>query len=251
MSALNAFVSQPDSWPIPCHLEPKIETTTETPKPISAPSADREEFERTVQPSLGHEGLLIRRAISSDEWAFEELISPHVPRLRQIAYSLLHNREDAEEAVQEALLSTYRHLQSFRGQSLFSTWLTRIVINAARMVRRRNTGRPEVSLDEILDANPPQKIRAAVDPRRNPEQACEAAEIGTLIDKGLRRLSPQLQEAFRLREIEGLSTEACVATLGIQRSAFKSRVTRARHRLASSLRPVLFSSGDQQFAAGK
>lgn len=239
MSALNTLL-QPDNWFVPSELQPILETLIETPEPIVRPSADREEFEQT--PLLSSESLLIRRAIAGDEGAFEELISRHMPKLRQIAYNLLNNREDAEEAVQDALLSAYRHLDTFRGQSLFSTWLTRVVINAARMLRRRNAGRPEVSLDEILDADPPHKVRAAVDPGHDPERACEVSEIRSLIDEGLRGLSPQLREAFRLRDIEGLPTEVCLAIVGIQLSAFKSRVARARHRLANSLRPVLFST---------
>lgn len=236
MSVVNTFLSQPDNWPLPAEPLPRDEI--EAAESMARSSAEREEPEATVQTALGIESSLIRQTVAGDDKAFEELISPHMPRLRQIAYNRLQNREDADEAVQDALLSAYRNLMSFRGQSLFSTWLTRIVINAAKMVRRRNMGRPEVSLDEILDADQLQKIRAAVDPRQNPERACGATEIGALIDRELRQLSPLLEQAFRLREIEGLSTEACLARLGIQLSAFKSRVTRARHQLASSLRLV-------------
>lgn len=237
MSLVNAFSPQPDTWLIPA--EPQARHKIETAELTERPCGEREEPEEGVQPALDPESLLVRRAISGDETAFGELVSPQMPRLRQIAYNLLQNREDAEEAVQDALLSAYRNLKWFRAQSRFSTWLTRIVINAAKMIRRRNAGRPEVSLDEILDAEGPQTIRAAVDPRHNPERACQATELGALIDRGLGRLSPQLRQAFRLREIEGLSTEACLAILGIRLSAFKSRVTRARHQLASSLRPVM------------
>jgi len=244
MSALNTL-SQLDNWFVPTEAQPEVEALTETPEQIVGPSAEREEHEE-VQTALSPESLLIRRAISHDDRAFEELISPHMPRLRQIAYGLLQNREDAEEAVQDALLSAYRHLQSFRGQSRFSTWLTRIVINAAKMLRRRNTGRPEVSLDEILDADRPQAIRAAVDPHQNPERACEAAEMASLINQGIRGLSPRLREAFMLRDIEDLSTETCMAIVGIQLSAFKSRVTRARQRLAKVLRPMLSSTEFRQ-----
>lgn len=250
MSALNAAVAQIDNWLIPC--QPRIEPPTEPRGSITPPRADREHFEQNFQSSLlGQEGLLIRRAIASDDGAFEELVAKHIPKLRRIAYNLLRNSEDAEEAVQDGLVSAYRNLKCFRGQSLFSTWLTRIVINAARMMRRRNAGRPEVSLDEILDADSPQKMRAAVDPRHDPERACEAAEIGELIDEGFRRLPPRLQEAFRLREIEGLSTDTCLAILGIQSSAFKSRVRRARLRLANSLRPMLLNEEARQLPAGE
>lgn len=251
MSSLHTFLSQPDVWLITSEPQPGIETSTQTPEPLARPSAGRENVEREFQSWPSREDLLIRRAIASDDGAFEDLTARHVARLRRIAYNLLRNSEDAEEAVQDALLSAYRNLKSFRGQSLFSTWLTRIAINAAKMVRRRNTRRPEVSLDEILDADPPQKIQADVDPQHDPEQACEASEIGALIDQGLCGLSPQLRQAFRLRDVEGLPTEACLAIVGIRRSAFKSRVTRARRRLASSLRPALLNPEDQQLAAGQ
>ena len=90
--------------------------------------------------------------------------------LHRIAFRILHNKEDPEDAVQDSLCRAYAKLQSFQGRASFSTWLTCIAINSALMVRRRRNGRPETPLEEILDARPGRLQREIVDEVFNPEQ---------------------------------------------------------------------------------
>lgn len=103
---------------------------------------------------LGKEDALVWRAIAGDAEALEQLFTVNTDRLRQIAFAILRNKEDAEDALQNAFLSACRKLSTFKGQSTFSTWLTSIVINSARMARRKNNSHAESSLDEILVSSP-------------------------------------------------------------------------------------------------
>src|SRR3989454_12575929 len=95
-----------------------------------------------------NEELLIRKGLRGDEEALETLFTRHKRTLFQTALRLLGNAEDAEDALQDGLLSAYRNLKRFEGRSQFSTWLTRIVINAALMRRRSAKARPAISLPE-------------------------------------------------------------------------------------------------------
>ena len=122
----------------------------------------------------------------------------------------------------------------FQGRSSLSTWLTRIVINAALMTRRRQNAHYDASLDEILDSRPEYLPHGVID-TRDPEKLCAANKTNALIEEHVRRLSPPLQTAFRLRARDGLSVAESCQALGIRSSAVKSRIVRARRKLACSL----------------
>src|SRR5579863_9464428 len=96
------------------------------------------------------EDQLIERGLNGDARALDALFARNTRALYQTAFRVLGNPEDAEEALQEGLLSAYRNLPRFERRSQFSTWLTRIVINAALMRRRSKRSRPSVSLDEAI-----------------------------------------------------------------------------------------------------
>jgi RNA polymerase sigma-70 factor (ECF subfamily) len=181
------------------------------------------------------EWAVVQQAIAGDSDAQERLFAPYASRLYHTAYAVLHNREDAEDALQDGMCKAYASLRSFQGRSTFSTWLTRIVVNSSRMVRRSKTTHPEASLDEILDSQPERLPDGAVDLRPDPEKTCAASEINALVEQQARQLSPALQAAFRLRAIKGLSVTESSQALGISASAFKSRFVRARWKLASAL----------------
>jgi RNA polymerase sigma-70 factor, ECF subfamily len=192
-----------------------------------------------VFADVGEELGLIHRANLGDSDALNQLFARHMPRLLRIALRMLRSQEDAEDAVQDALLRAHRNLSSFQNRCLFSTWVTRIVINSALMMRRRKRVRPEVSLEETLQAEQLHTRREVADSRPDPEQLCASAEVATLVEKAMGQLSPGLETAVRLREMDGLSTAESTALLGIQPSAFKSRISRARHQLQALLRPAL------------
>jgi RNA polymerase sigma-70 factor (ECF subfamily) len=148
-----------------------------------------------------------------------------------LAFSILRNKEDAEDAVQNAFLSAYRHLRTFEGRSAFTTWFTRIVLNAALMIRRkRKTSRLEsfpvsCSTDEIP------WTETIPDSQPDPEMACEHQETFQRIDVLLGKMSPALRQAFTLTYYDEMSIREAGALLGVTTGTFKSRLFRARKLL--------------------
>jgi RNA polymerase sigma-70 factor, ECF subfamily len=190
-----------------------------------------------VEAMMGEqtEEQLIERGLNGDARALDALFARNTRALYQTALRVLGNPEDAEEALQEGLLSAYRNLPRFEKRSQFSTWLTRIVINAALMRRRSKRSRPAVSLDEFVsDGELPLAERFA-DNSPNPEQLYAGTELGDRMNKKLAEISPLLRTAFWLREIEGLSAEEAAHVLGVSRNTLKARLWRARHELAARL----------------
>ena len=182
-----------------------------------------------------NEDKLIRAGQRGDSQAVEALFRRYHRPLFQTALRVLGNAEDAEDALQDGLLSAYRNLKRFEGRSQFSTWLTRIVINAALMRRRSAKARPAVSLDETPreDELPATERFAAKGP--NPEQVFEGTELREIITENLDELSPLLRTAFVLREMEGYSTGEAAKKLGVTENTLKARLWRARHQLAERL----------------
>jgi RNA polymerase sigma-70 factor, ECF subfamily len=181
------------------------------------------------------EAPLVRKAMEGDSEALDKLFARNTRALYQIALRVLGNREDAEDAVQEGLLAAYRNLPRFEGRAKFSTWLTRIVINSARMRLRSLKSRPAVSLDESLigEEQPPSERFA--DPGPNPEQVYAGVELADRVEENLEKLSPALSESFRMREIQELSTKETAKALGVSPNALKARIWRARRALATGL----------------
>jgi RNA polymerase sigma-70 factor (ECF subfamily) len=182
---------------------------------------------------------LVQQAMAGDQVSLDKLFTAHTTKLYRTAFRVLRNKEDAEDAVQDGLCSAYTKLRSFRAQSAFSTWLTRIVINSALMIRRRKTGRTEVSLDEILENQPGRVVPGTVDLQPDPEEICSVTQLNELLKEAIQKLPAAVQRAFELREIEGLSAAESMEALGIRKNAFKSRILRARRRLAAVLQHSL------------
>src|SRR3984893_10385811 len=181
------------------------------------------------------EEQLIERGLNGDARALDTLFTRNSRTLYQTALRVLGNPEDAEEALQEGLLSAYRNLPRFERRSQFSTWLTRIVINAALMRRRSKRARPAVSLDDFVsEGELPLAERFAYE-GPNPEQLYAGTELGDRMNKKLAEISPLLRTAFWLREIEGLSAEEAAHVLGVSRNTLKARLWRARQELAARL----------------
>src|SRR5579863_5335951 len=181
------------------------------------------------------EDQLIERGLNGDARALDALFARNTRALYQTALRVLGNPEDAEEALQEGLLSAYRNLPRFEKRSQFSTWLTRIVINAALMRRRSKRARPAVSLDEVASEGELPLAERFADDSPNPEQLYAGTELGDRVSKKLAEISPLLRTAFWLREIEGLTAEEAAQVLGVSRNTLKARLWRARQELAARL----------------
>ena len=197
-----------------------------------------------------NEAKLIRAGQRGDPQAVQALFTRYHRPLFQTALRVLGNIEDAEDALQDALLSAYRNLKRFEGRSQFSTWLTRIVINAALMRRRSAKARPAVSLDEPPreDELPAAERFASRD--LNPEQVFAGTELREMIKSDLAELSPLLRTAFVLREVEGYSTGEAAKKLGVTENTLKARLWRARHQLSERLKRRLRRISDDLRGGG-
>jgi RNA polymerase sigma-70 factor (ECF subfamily) len=192
--------------------------------------------DETASPCpTGNEWVVVQQAIAGNARAQEQLFARPARKLYRAVFAVLQNKEDAEDALQDGLCKAFTSLRSFQGRSSFSTWLTRIVINSALMARRRKSAHPEASLDEMLDYQPKQIPRGIFDPRPDPEKLYAETELNARVEEHVSQLPPALQMAIRLHALYGLSAPHSGKVLGISASAIKSRIFRARLKLACRL----------------
>lgn len=178
---------------------------------------------------------LVRAAAGGDEEAFARLVALHEKKVYNLALRMCGNPEDAWDTAQEAFLSAWRGLPSFRGEAGFSTWLYRLTSNAAiDLLRRTKRQRGESSLDdEALGID-------AVDRTPSPQERAEESELRGAVTAGLARLSDSHRQALVLREVQELSYEEIAQVLEVNLGTVKSRISRAR----SALRKILQESGN-------
>ena len=166
-----------------------------------------------------------------------DAITRHSLRFRRIALRHLSNIADAEDAVQDALLSALTHVHQFRGQAKMSTWLTTIVINSARMKLRQRLASGKCASDENEGRELLEDIVS--DTRPGPEEAYRRREIGEALVHATSRLSPTLRTTFQLRDVDGLSIRETADLLGVPSGTVKARTARARKRLKELMRALL------------
>jgi RNA polymerase sigma-70 factor (ECF subfamily) len=170
----------------------------------------------------------------------EKILASSLPPLYRRAYHILGNAADAEDAVQDALLAAYTHLDQFRGQSQISTWLTAIVVNSARMRLRNRIRHVHVSLDEPAgELQPVSASERIADQRPGPEEEYRNAELSVRLAHLHRQLSPTLRRTFQLRDIDGLSIRETARILGTPAGTVKAQSARARQKLEQLMRRAL------------
>jgi RNA polymerase sigma-70 factor, ECF subfamily len=153
------------------------------------------------------------------------------------AYRFLENAADAEDAVQDALLSAYKHIEQFRGDARMSTWLTAIVTNSARMHLRKRPRQIHLSLDEPIGEEQEFTLSEQLaDCRPSPEDDCRSSELHAHLKELATKLSPPLRKAFQLRDLDGLSTSEAAQILGVADGTVKAQLARARAKLRRLLR---------------
>ena len=178
---------------------------------------------------------LVHASKNGDLAAFEQLVKRYDRTLFRIAHSVTHNREDSQDAVQEAFLKAYQHLGDFRGDSKFSTWLIRITVNQSLMKLRKQRAIREESLDEDFQADGDKLPMEVIDWAPNPEQRYRTSELREILIKTIDELQPILRVVFVLQDLEGLSTDQTAEVLHLSQSAVKSRLWRARLQLRERL----------------
>jgi RNA polymerase sigma-70 factor (ECF subfamily) len=205
---------------------------TATPPLIVMSTPEPKHFPSTIVRE--DEGALVSLARSGDLSAFDELVNRYERRIFRLAMNITQNREDAEDATQDAFLKSFQHLAEFQGGSRFYTWLVRIAVNEALMRLRRR--RPNVtSLDEPVQTEEDLLPREIEDWGPTPEQRYEVTEMNSILSNAIAELEPIFRTVFVLRDVEQLSTEETADALGISVPAVKSRLLRARLRLREKL----------------
>ena len=182
------------------------------------------------------EFALVRKAQAGDQSAFARLIGPHMRETYHVALKITHNREDAEDVSQQALLNAYTHMDQFQGNSRFSTWLTRIAINEALMkVRKRRSEDHYLSYDDGQEdgANPVDMLRAA--DTFDPDVLYTRAENQRVLREAIGGLRVTSQVVISLLGLEERRTKEAAKVLNLSQSAVKTRLARARQQLRESL----------------
>jgi len=174
----------------------------------------------------------------------DDVIVRHLARFRRIALRFLGNMADAEDAVQDTFLSAFTHLDQFGGQAKMSTWLTAIVINAARMKLRQRRPQAQISLDETHGEQNLLLAEILPDHQPNPEEVCCRRELAERIADATTQLSPTLRKTFQVRDIDGLSIRETAHLLGVPRGTVKAQLARGRVRLKEIVRKSLRGNGD-------
>jgi RNA polymerase sigma-70 factor (ECF subfamily) len=170
---------------------------------------------------------LVRRVRQGDEAAFRRVVDIHGPRLYLLAVSMLGNREDAQDVVQETFVGAFRGLRGFQGRSTVKTWLTRILMNNVADLRRRRHLRKTLPFDEAaeqLGASPAWRV---TETGRADMRMDIAAVVG--------RLPEEHRAVIVLREMQGMTYEEIAAALGVPRGTVESRLFRARQKLKEIL----------------
>jgi RNA polymerase sigma-70 factor (ECF subfamily) len=196
-------------------------------------NADSAQFGTVAGAS--HDLDLVHAAKNGDVSAFEQLVGRYDRKLLRIAQHVTHNREDAQDAVQEAFLKVFQHLAQFREDSQFSTWLIRITVNQSLMKLRKQRSVREVSLDEDFQTDGDILPIEVADWAPNPEERYRTSELRDILAKMLEDLQPILRTVFVLRDIEGLSIVQTAEVLDLSHTAVKARLWRARLQLRERL----------------
>jgi RNA polymerase sigma-70 factor (ECF subfamily) len=177
---------------------------------------------------------LIAAARSGSSAAFAELRAIYAPRVYRKLVTITRNREDAEDALQDTFLRVYMALHTFEERSSFYTWVTRIAINSALMILRRRRTRSEVSFDsssETEEAIPGIEFR---DTGPSPEHICVHRQSYACVLRSIWSLQPRLRQVIQMRLMNSCSIREIAQALDISEAAVKSRLSRARARLASA-----------------
>ena len=173
---------------------------------------------------------LVQRAKAGDGEAFEALVRKHHAQVFRLALTMVKNAGDAEEVTQETFLNIFRKLDSFRGDSKFSSWLYRVTANFALMRLRKQRRQPTALLDDLLPQyqETGEAERPPSDWSERADRQIENKELGRKIDDAIQKLPEKYRIILVMRDVEGLSNEEIAQALGLSIPAVKSILHRSR-----------------------
>jgi RNA polymerase sigma-70 factor, ECF subfamily len=182
---------------------------------------------------------LVYATRNGDLSAFEQLVGRYDCKLLRIAQHVTHNLEDSQDAVQESFMKALQHLEEFREQSQFSTWLFRITVNQSLMKLRKRRTTLDRSCNQGFQAEEDILPSEVADWAPNPEELCRASELRNILVGAIEKLHPTLRTVFVLRDVEELSINQTAEVLGLSVPAVKTRLLRARLQLRELLSDCL------------
>ena len=191
------------------------------------------------------EQLLLAGLRAGDDEAYEQMVRAYGGRMLAVAQRILRNEEDARDAVQSAYLSAFRSIDRFEGGCQLSTWLHRIVVNAALMKLRNSRRRPEESLEPLLptyqdDGHHVEQFSRSDLPA---DALLEREESRAIVRACIAELPDRYRAILVMRDIEDVSNGEVAAMLGITPNAAKIRLHRARQALTTLLRKAFAEKG--------
>jgi RNA polymerase sigma-70 factor (ECF subfamily) len=197
-------------------------------------SSTAEHLEAPLDPATQSDDALIESVKMGDTGAFSELVERYQRFCLSKAYSILRNRDDAEDEVQSSWVQVWTHLESYRGQGSFHAWLSRIVSNRCLMRLRKAKFAQMTSVDEVFDAEGSFRLEV-IDQRARPEQVVGDDQVLHLLNREISGVPPLLREILVMRDLHQLVMRDIAADLGISVPAAKSRLLRARVELKKRL----------------
>jgi RNA polymerase sigma-70 factor (ECF subfamily) len=218
---------------------------------MGSSDVDRRVQRPSAEPEANEEAPLLRRLQAGEDAAYAELVTRYAPRLLTTARRFLRQEDDARDAVQDAMLCAFRAIGSFNGEARLSTWLHRIVVDAALMKLRTRRRHPEQSIEELL----PSFDKGGAWAQETKRWCLPSEELleRRSVRERVRRCIEQLPETYRtvlvMRDIEDLDTDEVAEMLGATPNAVKIRLHRARQALRTLLEQELDLAGDSAGAA--
>ena len=189
---------------------------------------------RGILRAMAYETELVRKARDGDRRAFDRLVELHLPQVWATVWRVLRHHEDTEDVVQEVFVTAHRALSGFRGDAKLSTWIFRIsknhCINRLKYLKRRGRGRS----DNYAEANE-LAINDSVGAPVKPDEVLEASREREWVHRAIAELAEDQRMLVALRDIEGLSYEEIVEITELPEGTVKSRLHRAREKLAGIL----------------
>lgn len=233
-----------------CHCTPT--TLGHDDSPVAAERGRRAGIEEIVNSTAlryttEERERLLHLAQAGDQEALGRLFASYMPQLYRVALRMMRSAEDAEDALQDGLLSAVRHFREFEGRSQFSTWLTRIVFNAALMRLRKSRALTFISIDQepVSDGDVPLRLKIA-DDRPDPEETYAQREQREILERSLETMPTVYVSALWLCDVQGMTMEETAQILGLSKGTLKSRLHRARlkvsERVTNAVRRPIQSS---------
>lgn len=187
------------------------------------------------------EAVLTEGLRAGDNKVFETLVRTYGGRMLAVARRVLHNEEDARDAVQDAFINAFRHRESFKGDALVSTWLHSIVVNSALMRLRARTRKAEEAIEDYLprflpDGHHAESFASWTEPV---DVSLSRKETSGMVRKAIEELPETYRMVVLLRDIEGLSTEETAKIVNTTPNAVKIRLHRGRMALRTLIAPHL------------